>query len=147
MMQQERGNTLLIAVGNTLRGDDGIGHWVVAQIEKKKLPKVTVRYMQQLHIDLLEELGRFDTVIVADAAIQEAPATLEPIAIKDEGLSSSHRADAATLKSLHHKLYQQSLQWMACGIKATDFDMGESISKATLKNGEKALDLLLAFLR
>jgi hydrogenase maturation protease len=147
MMQQERGNTLLIAVGNNLRGDDGIGHWVAAQIEKMKLPKVTVRYMQQLHIDLLEELGRFDTVIVTDAALQDEPATLQPIAVTEEGFSSSHRADAATLMSLHHKLYQQSTQWMACGIKATDFEMGEPISKETKKNGEKALEMLLALLR
>lgn len=146
-MQQERGNTLLIAVGNTLRGDDGIGHWVVAQVEKKKLPKVTVRYMQQLHIDLLEELSRFDTVIITDASLQDSPASLEPIAGTDEGLSSSHRADAATLMSLHHKLYQQTVQWMVCGIRATDFEMGETITKETLKNGEKALALLLDFLR
>jgi hydrogenase maturation protease len=147
MMKEERGNTLLIAVGNTLRGDDGIGHWVVAQVEKKKLPKVTVRYMQQLHIDLLEELGRFDTVIVVDASLQDVPASLAPIAATEEGISSSHRADAATLMSLHHKLYQQSLQWMACGIQAKTFEMRETITKETMKNGEKALALLLDFLR
>jgi hydrogenase maturation protease len=146
MMKQERGNTLLIAVGNTLRGDDGIGHWVVAQVEKKKLPKLTVRYMQQLHIDLLEELGRFDTVIVVDASLQEEAASLAPIAVTNEGLSTSHRADAATLMSLHHKLYQQSLQWMACGIQAKNFEMGEAISKETMQHGEKALALLLNFL-
>lgn len=134
-------------MGNPLRGDDGIGHWIGRQAEGWQLPYLEVRYLHQLHIDLLEELQQYETVIVADAALQDDPAALLEISVNNDGTSSSHHADAGTLKALYKQLYQQPLHWMACAIRATDFEMGAPISPTTLKNGEIALELLRQFLK
>jgi hydrogenase maturation protease len=134
--------TLLIGVGNPLRGDDGIGHWICEQAAKWKLQHLHIRTMQQLHIDLLEELQNFSAVIIADASEQKAPATLEEVEGSESGYPSSHHADAATLRALHRNLYQQSTEWHALGVKATKFEMGQAISKETLANGALALQLL-----
>jgi len=134
--------TLLIGVGNPLRGDDGIGQWICEQAAKWKLQHLHVRTMQQLHIDLLEELQNFSAVIIADASKQAEPATLEEVDGSETGYASSHHADAATLRALHKNLYQQSIVWHALAIKASKFDMGQPISKETLANGAVALQLL-----
>jgi hydrogenase maturation protease len=142
ILASETLKTLLIGVGNPLRGDDGIGQWICEQAAKWKLQHLHVRAMQQLTIDLLEELQNFSAVIIADASDQKVPATLEEVDASENGYASSHHADAATLRALHRNLYQQSTVWHSLGIKASKFEMGQPISKETLANGAVALQLL-----
>lgn len=141
-MASETLKTLLIGVGNPLRGDDGIGHWICEQAAKWKLQYLHVRTMQQLQIDLLDDLQNFSAVIIADAANISEPAVLEEVDGSETGYPSTHRADAATLKALHRNLYQQSIIWHALAVKATKFEMGKPISKETMANGQLALEML-----
>jgi hydrogenase maturation protease len=142
ILASETLKTLLIGVGNPLRGDDGIGQWICEQAAKWKLQHLHIKTMQQLTIDLLEELQNFSAVVIADASEQKAPATLEEVDGSENGYASSHHADAATLRALHRNLYQQSTVWHSLGIKASKFEMGQPISKETLANGAVALQLL-----
>ena len=60
---------LIVAYGNPLRSDDGVG-WVVAEELRRRLasPEVEVLRLQQLLPEVAESLSRADAVIFVDAS-------------------------------------------------------------------------------
>ena len=65
---------LIVAYGNPLRSDDGVG-WVVAEELRRRLasPEVEVLQLQQLLPEVAESLSRADTVIFVDASCDGEP--------------------------------------------------------------------------
>ncbi len=57
-------SVLVLACGNPLREDDGVG-WRLA--EALDLPNADVREVQQLGLELVEEVGAADSVVFLDA--------------------------------------------------------------------------------
>jgi hydrogenase maturation protease len=69
--------TLLIAIGNTLRRDDGAGHRVLELLE---LPEgVQALRCHQLMPELSEDIGPADVVAFIDADVNPGSAQLERI--------------------------------------------------------------------
>jgi hydrogenase maturation protease len=68
------GGTLVIGVGNTLRGDDGVGVHVARALACRPLPE-TVEVLDggTEGLNLLFEMERADRVILIDAASMEQP--------------------------------------------------------------------------
>ena len=66
--------TLVIGYGNDSRNDDGIGWFVVAELQRRALPGVTFATAHQLEVDFAETVRDFDLVVFVDAAIPESPA-------------------------------------------------------------------------
>lgn len=69
-MKQKPNNILLVGVGNTLRGDDGIGAYICSCIDALKMPGVQTLMTQQLDTALLDELMEADHIIIADASFE-----------------------------------------------------------------------------
>ena len=65
---------LIIAYGNPLRSDDGVG-WIVAEELRRRLasPEVEVLQLQQLLPEVAESVSRAETVIFVDASCDGEP--------------------------------------------------------------------------
>ena len=133
---------LVIGIGNSLRGDDAVGHWLADKIATDAHPFATVQTMHQLHIEVLEQLQQYTHVMVIDAAIQNEPALLSAIAPQDTPAhAESHLADVVTLMQLHRNLYQQPIDWFTLRIAAQQFEMGTAISPACMQHAQTAYAL------
>ncbi len=133
---------LCIGIGNSLRGDDAVGHWLADKIAADAHPFVTVQTMHQLHIEVLEQLQQYTHVMVIDAAIQNEPVLLTAIDAQDTPAhTESHQADVVTLMQLHRNLYQQPIDWYTLRIAAQQFEMGTAISPACMEHAQTAYAL------
>jgi hydrogenase maturation protease len=101
---------LIIACGNTLRGDDGVGPWLAAWAEERfnSEPAVRILSRQQWTPDLAQDVAQAVSVVFIDCSIDSAPgevriASVEP-ATAPPGLAS-HHVSAAELLALGQELY------------------------------------------
>ena len=147
----------VVSIGNPLRGDDGIGHWIGEQVEQWGIPGVTVFSFHQLQTDLLEQFLEFNAVLIVDAAIN-----MEGVEFRKEntaggnqlhpradhslqgsnGAGSTHHLNISLLTSLAEKLFHRHLNLTVCKIGVSGFEMGAPFSAMALENGEKSLNLI-----
>ena len=138
----------LIGIGNVLRGDDGLGNYIVEKIEQLHIKNVRTIIVHQLHVELLEELKDFDSIIFVDASLKSDEFIFEEIKSNSSApLSSSHRINAEMFVQLARKLYQSNTRFYSCAIKGYDFDMGENLSPQAKSNTEKAIEQLTCFIK
>ncbi|HEX3024529.1 MAG TPA: hydrogenase maturation protease [Chitinophagaceae bacterium] len=96
----------VIGVGNTLRSDDGIGAYICSKIDEFNFSFVTTVIVQQLHVELIEELINYDSVIIADAAITGNDVDFNSLSFNEtQAASSSHHTNANMLNSLLQKIH------------------------------------------
>ncbi len=102
-------SALILACGNPLRGDDGLGGWMAAQVQEKfTRSQVEVVALQQFTPELAEPISTADTVIFLDCSVKTEPGTvllqrMEP-AEKLPRLIT-HHMQPATLLRLSQELY------------------------------------------
>jgi hydrogenase maturation protease len=138
-MSFEKANCLVLACGNTLRSDDGIGprlaEWAVNRFRDDSHVRVLAR--QQWTPDLAEEIAASDSVLFVDSTMNSAPGcvSLTPIATHVNGVeSATHRAathhiNPTELLSLTHELYgSMSAHAMLLTVGAGSTELGETFS-------------------
>jgi hydrogenase maturation protease len=110
MQRSPRTRCLILACGNTLRGDDGVGPWLAQRAEERFAtePGVRVISRQQWTLELAEEIAAAETVLFIDCSIAAAPGSVsvvdvQPVAVT-EGLNT-HRQGAPELLALARDLY------------------------------------------
>ncbi|MBK6937471.1 MAG: hydrogenase maturation protease [Chitinophagaceae bacterium] len=135
---------LVAGVGNPIRNDDGVGPYICRCVEQKKMQGITTAIYHQLHTELTEEFLQFDTVVIADAAIEGDAVEFYPLQEKQVSpVASSHHINASLLVSLARQLYQRELNVMICSVRGYDFEMGETFSAAAKKNADEAVSIIL----
>lgn len=143
------GRTLVIGIGNQLRGDDGIGPAVVARL-RAALPDVAA--IETLHdpLALLDAWGDADTVVVVDAVESGAvPGTLHrfeahaaPLPARCFGRSTHAIGLAATIE-LGRALGRLPARLIVLGIEAERFGIGQCLSRPLDAALEAAVVMLL----
>jgi hydrogenase maturation protease len=127
---------LILACGNTLRGDDGVGLWLAAWAEHRFASQSEIKIIarQQWTPELAEDVARADSVLFIDCAIDSAPGSthLSPVepATAGQGLAT-HHSSAAELLALSRDLYNslpRNAQQLTIG--AGSIEMGEAFSNA-----------------
>jgi hydrogenase maturation protease len=127
---------LILACGNTLRSDDGVGPWLAEWAEKRFASEAAVRVLsrQQWTPELAEEIARAESVLFIDCSVDSAPGSVglvpvEPTAAK-QGLATHHQG-APELLSLARELYN-SLPGNALllTVGAGSTELGEAFSNA-----------------
>ncbi len=96
---------LLLACGNPLRGDDGLGNWLAAKAQEQfASAQLEVLSSRQFTPEMAEPISTADTVIFLDCS-----ATSEP------GRISLHPVEAATrpARIMTHHMSPESLLWMS----------------------------------
>ena len=109
-MIQTTARCLILACGNTLRGDDGIGPWLADWADDRFAGKPAVRVLsrQQWTPELAEEIASTESVLFIDCSVESAPGSVslvrvEPAAV-EPGLATHHIA-AVELLALGQELY------------------------------------------
>jgi hydrogenase maturation protease len=101
---------LILACGNTLREDDGIGPWLAARAEERFAanPSVQIISRQQWTPELAEDIAHAESVLFVDCAMNAQPGAvlLAPIAPEaDSRAPATHQSSAAELLALSRSLY------------------------------------------
>lgn len=132
--------TLLIGYGNAVRGDDGAGAHIVREIEKTKLPGVSVRIVHQLQVELIEDFSGFDRIIFVDARNEGPEVSLEKIQFpKTCVITSSHHAGPELLGNLAKKIYGFESELFLCSIRGENFDFKKELSPDALTRAKAAI--------
>ena len=135
-MTQHQPRCLILACGNTLRGDDGVGLWLAEWAERRfsDQPGVRVIADHQWTPELAEDVARAQSVLFIDCSLATAPgsvhlSSVEPAAA-GQGINTHHQ-NASELLALARDLYHsqpQSAQLLTIG--AGSIELGEGFSEA-----------------
>jgi hydrogenase maturation protease len=101
---------LILACGNTLREDDGVGPWLAEWAEERFAGEGFVRIVsrQQWTPELAEDVAHADSVIFIDCAANAEPGSLHLAPVAPGGESpgiATHHFGAGELLSLSKELY------------------------------------------
>lgn len=104
---------LIMACGNTLRSDDGVGPWLAAWAQNYFRSHDDVRVISRLQWtpDLVGEIARCESVLFIDASVQSMPGeiSLTPVfANRDWRNAGTHHLDATHLLAICEELYGAS---------------------------------------
>jgi hydrogenase maturation protease len=130
---------LILACGNTLRGDDGLGPWLATWAEERFRADAGVRVIarQQWTPELAEEIARAESVLFIDCSVESAAGeiALQPVHPAAQGWASkglaTHHVGATELLALALELYDSAPQnalLLTVGAGATE--VGEEFSDA-----------------
>ena len=128
---------LILACGNTLRGDDGIGPWLAQWAEERfdGEPGVRVLSRQQWTLELAEEISTAETVLFADCSAADAPGSVSIVEVQPaavEGLATHHQG-APELLGLALKLYDSLPDTaLLMTVGAGSMELGEEFSRPVL---------------
>ncbi|MGD0734276.1 MAG: hydrogenase maturation protease [Terracidiphilus sp.] len=135
-MTTPQSRVLILACGNTLRSDDGVGPWLADWAEQHfaSQPEIRVISRQQWTPDLAEDIAHAESVLFIDCSVESAPGSIRIQQVQpsesQQGLATHHQS-AAELLALTHNLYNsepKNAQLLTIG--ATNTELGETLSSA-----------------
>lgn len=155
---------LVIGYGNPSRMDDGVGHFVVNQLNRRwGLPEVDLLgeprgdgsdiarlgdrqvrtlWLQQLDVGLAEELAEVDRVILIDAHVGgEAVVEAEVVGDNHVGVTS-HVATPETLVAIAAAAYGRRPRATRYSIRGERFDFAAELSPAVRSEAERLVSRL-----
>jgi hydrogenase maturation protease len=147
-MNSARVSCLILACGNPLRGDDGVGPWLAewAAQHFRDQSLVRVRASAQWTPELAEEIAGADAVIFIDSSLESAPGAvrLSPVApAAGDSALSTHHLGAPELLGLGCELYgylPRTALLLTVGIETTE--LREEFSDAVKASLADACSLL-----
>jgi hydrogenase maturation protease len=139
---------LILACGNTLRSDDGVGPWLAEWAEEKfgEDPGVRILIHQQWTPDLAEELAHSTTAIFIDCSIEATPGSVRIVELDPSAPAhglATHHLGAPELLALTRELYDslpRSTLLLTIGAGSTE--LGEEFSEPVLNAIPQACALL-----
>ncbi|HEY1987658.1 MAG TPA: hydrogenase maturation protease [Terracidiphilus sp.] len=137
-MNRSTARCLILACGNTLRGDDGIGPWLSAWSEERfeAEPLIRVIARQQWTPDLAEDVAQAEFVIFVDCSIESAPGEVRIVAVEPAAAGpglGSHHVGAAELLALGQELYDSLPRAsLLLTVGAGSIELGETFSKKVI---------------
>ena len=125
---------LILACGNTLRSDDGVGPKLGAWAEERfrQEPEVRVISRQQWTPDLAEEIATVESVLFVDASASSPPGRVHLIPVSsrvDGSAPPSHHLKPSELLGLTRSLYgsiKSHAMLLTVGVSSTE--LGETLS-------------------
>ena len=127
------GRALLLACGNTLRGDDGVGWRIACALEQQPCNGLTVLFTQQLLPEFAQAVSVADTVVFIDCSADTAAGTVSTIPIepaKDLPRILTHHLDPASLLRLSLDLYAHApARALAVTVGGESFALTDHLSK------------------
>lgn len=118
---------ICIAIGNLLRGDDGVAHRALQLIAPSE--HVQLREVFQLTPELASDIANAEAVIFLDADPASVAATLQEMEALPVARSPlAHKISPAEVLELARRLYGFAGQAFLCRIPAADFGHGQKLS-------------------
>ncbi|MEA2008917.1 MAG: hydrogenase maturation protease [Chloroflexota bacterium] len=147
--EHARPATLIVGLGNPLRGDDGVGPRVVEELLRREIPShVEVLDAGSGGLDLLHILkGRELAVVVDSARLGEDPGQFIRFTPSQVELAprsfNPHHASLAEVMTLARALGQPLPRIVVFGIQAAKLDWGEGLSPAVENTIPKLIAAIL----
>lgn len=137
--------SVLIAIGNSLRRDDGAAHYTLDLLGP--VEGAVVHDVLQLTPEISEEISGAERVVFIDADVRAGETRLEPVAAGDRApLKMGHMLEPPEIVALARILYKfQGEAWL-CRIPGEDFGDGTGLSPIADANARIAAHLLRVLL-
>jgi len=137
---RNHGPCLILACGNTLREDDGIGPFLAHWAEQRWRDDIRVRVLcdHQWTPEMVEDVAAAESVIFVDCATDCDAGLVRMMTVEpapDTSKLGTHHLDAAQLLSLSRQLYGRLRTSLLLTIGAGSLELREGFSDAV----EKAL--------
>jgi hydrogenase maturation protease len=136
-------HTLILAYGNPLRGDDGIGPEAGERLRSIiHDPDVEIRTMHQLTPELMEPISRAARVIFIDACQGAVPGEISERAIEPSAGATrfTHHATPEALLAGARALYGRAAAATILTVAGAEFSLSSGLSPAA----ERSLDGVVA---
>jgi hydrogenase maturation protease len=125
---------LVLACGNSLRRDDGVGlklaEWAAERFQENSDVRVVAR--QQWTAELAEDIAAAESVLFVDASIKSRPGRVSLVAVpsnRGSGDAGSHHMQAHELLGLTRNLYGSiAAHAMLLTVGAGSTELGEELS-------------------
>jgi len=133
-MEPNKPRCLILACGNTLRGDDGVGPWLCDWTAERFAsdPRVQTIARQQWTPDLAADIANAETVLFIDCSIASAPGEIiltEVAPASSKPGLATHHTGAPELLALAQELYNSTPRTsLLLTIGAGSTELGESFS-------------------
>jgi hydrogenase maturation protease len=141
---------LLIGIGNSGRGDDGLGWKFTDMLERYGYDFLDYEYRYQLQIEDTVLISGYDKVIFADAshAVLETGFEVKACEAANHYFFSSHIQSPETILYLANDLYNKHPEAYCVAISGNYWDLKTSLSNEAEKNLASALSFFVKdFLR
>jgi hydrogenase maturation protease len=148
-MTVTKARCLILACGNTLRSDDGVGPWLASWAEERFGGEAGMRVIsrQQWTLELAEQIAAADSVLFVDCSVAVAAGSLSVMDVQPAAVSegvNTHQQGAAELLGLARDLYASLPRAAALlTVGAGSLELGEEFSsavKAALTDACRLLD-------
>ena len=136
--------TVVLAIGNTLRSDDGVADHVADLLGTRS--GMDVRRVHQLTPELAEEIAHAAAVIFVDADPGAAEARLERLVPTPRRSAFTHTVTPGDLVLLAEQLYGFQGVAYLCRVPARNFTEGDLLSDVAEAGARAAAECVLALL-
>ncbi len=147
-MEPTKPRCLILACGNTLRSDDGVGPWLCDWAANRfaSNPQVHTTSRQQWTPDLAEDIANAHSVLFIDCSVESAPGQIRLTVVHPKtpgpGLAT-HHTGAPELLALAQELYGSTPSTsLLLTIGAGSTELGEAFSPAVTAALPEACQLL-----
>ncbi len=137
-MKSTKARCLLLACGNTLRGDDGIGPWLAAWAEERFADEPALRVIsrQQWTPELAADLAEAESILFVDCSTATEPGSVNLVDVEParriKGIGT-HQVSAAELLGMSQEFYYSlPRRAMLLTVGAGSTELSEEFSKAVL---------------
>jgi hydrogenase maturation protease len=137
-------HTVVLAIGNTLRGDDGVAAHVADLLGTRA--GVEVRRVHQLTPELAEEMAHATAVVFVDANPGVTEARLERLVPAPQRSPLTHNVSPGELVLVAEQLYGFQGAAYLCHVPAENFAEGDSLSEVAKAGARAAAQCVLALL-
>jgi hydrogenase maturation protease len=140
---------LVIGIGNTLRGDDGIGVAVAEQVAAQhSAPDLEVIACHQLTPELIALISQAEQVIFVDASVTQPSGSLrvQPLDPEQAPMLSVHHTAPSALLMAAKVLYGAQPHSTLITVGAQEFSFTEQFSQPVAEALPRAVRLVLSLL-
>lgn len=141
-MRDARAETLLFAIGNSGRQDDGLG-WAFAEaIETSGFPREDVHLRYHLQVEDAERIAKSSRVVFVDAFRGELPGGFAIRPCEPAGTFSftTHEVTPEAILFLCRELYGRCPEASCLLIAGESWDLGEGLTETAARNLRRAAE-------
>ncbi len=140
----ENMRTLLIGIGNSSRGDDGLAWLFLNDVEKKDPGQFDLEYRYQLQVEDADLISEYDQVLFVDATEELIPEGFSLRKCESAGsfYFSSHLQSPEAVLYLSETLYPNAPNAFVLLITGYRWELGDMVSPEAMINLDKALEAL-----
>lgn len=137
----------VVGLGNSLRRDDGLGAFVVRELERRLNGKgLCFLVRRQLEADLIEDLHQADVVVFVDASVESLAEGWRLTKMQPEFCPApylTHTVKPEFFLGLMNMVYRKNPAAWLVSIQGDDFGYGQGLSPGAEKRATRVIAALV----